>query len=163
MVSDLREEWLDFVGQRLAPHALPLVAVLRRLIEQPYPPEVASLDFELFPDGFTEGFPARAFFMDERNSEVFVERDGGLHYPGSVDPELIEIDSIWTLEEEEDFLERDGGEEISDDLWECATLVFLEWFEACWIRAGGVDFPLRAALMPHDDPDAMRLLPTAAG
>ena len=30
------------------------------------------MDFEVFPDGFTDGFPVRAFFMDDANNEFFL-------------------------------------------------------------------------------------------
>ena len=35
--------------------------VLKTLIEYSYPKEVASLEFEIFADGFTQGFPVRTF------------------------------------------------------------------------------------------------------
>ena len=35
--------------------------VLKALIEYRYPKEVVSLEFEIFADGFTQGFPVRTF------------------------------------------------------------------------------------------------------
>ena len=159
-MNHLRKEWREFVAAKLDLHTSVLVTVLRGLAMQPYPPEVASLDFELFPDGFTEGFPARAFFVDSENTEVFVEENGRFRYPSTVDPELLDIAHIYSADEEEAFLDREGAMEIEDELWELATTVFFDWFERCWIDAGGSDFPLRATIMPHDDPGSGRTLPS---
>ncbi|MBU5617193.1 hypothetical protein KPY62_08845 [Psychrobacter sp. TAE2020] len=55
--------------------------VLKQLMEYNYPKEVVSLEFEVFADGFTQGFPVMTFFMDESNSEHFIDVDGQAQYP----------------------------------------------------------------------------------
>jgi hypothetical protein len=42
---------------------------------------VVALDFEVFSARWSEGFPARAFFMNESNSEHFIYVDGKAEYP----------------------------------------------------------------------------------
>lgn len=150
-VVALRAEWRRFVAGKLDPHTPAMTAVLRALVSQSYPPEVEELAFELFSDGFTDGFPARVFFMDASNSEVFVEEDGMLVYPGTVDPELLDIEQVYDSADEEAFLDRDGADAIEDELWDIAAEAFVDWFTRCWEAAGGDAFPLRASIMSHDD------------
>ncbi len=161
-MSDLRAEWKHFLAEKLNSRTPALVDVLGQLVRQPYPVEVTSLDFELFEDGFTDGFPARAFFMDADNCEFFVERDGKFGYPGIVDPELLDIECIFSVEEEEAFLDTPGADEFQDERWSLSAAIFIDWFEDCWRAAGGERFSRRATIMCHDEIATQRILATGA-
>ena len=54
--------------------------VLCSAIKHQYPSEVFALSFEVFSDGFTSGFPVRAFFMDRSNTEHFLWDSGQAKY-----------------------------------------------------------------------------------
>jgi hypothetical protein len=81
--------------------------VLKELIEYNYPKEVVSLEFEIFADGFTQGFPVRAFFMDSDDSEHFIYVNDEAQYPSPVDPELLEIEHVYPYELEEKYINQD--------------------------------------------------------
>lgn len=121
-----------------------LVPVLRRLIEFPYPAEVECLDFEVFCDGFTDGFPVRAFFMDAANCEFFVYRTGDAEYPCDVDPGLLQLERVYPAQFLEPF--RVPG-------LDCFTLAgeaLIPWFARCWVAAGGKQFSRNARIGLHD-------------
>lgn len=120
--------------------------VLAQLVTHRYPLEVAAIDFEVFVDGFTQGFPVRAFFMDLDNSEFFIFSDGKAEYPSPVDPKLLNIPCVYPQEFEDTFTEDD--EEF--DPWAHATEVLIDWFSKRWVAAGGFGFLLRATIAAHD-------------
>jgi hypothetical protein len=161
-MSDVGSEWADFVRSRLNACTVDLVSVLRRLIGQTYPPQVVSIDFELFPDGFTGGAPVRAFFMDATNGEFFIEEDGRSRYPSDVDPNVLAIDEIYSVEEEDAFSARPDAGPIADDLPAISATAFIDWFAECWRAAGGASFHLRSVIMVHDDPGSERMLSQGA-
>ncbi|MGI0035819.1 MAG: hypothetical protein ACRD98_08115, partial [Nitrososphaera sp.] len=123
--------WFDLVRQHLAKLEARLVAALRSLISHNYPPEVFALSFEVFSDTFTSGFPARAFFMDRTNCEYFLYVNGEATYPSPIDPWLLDIDSTYPAEIEDDFLSRDPDL----NTWDIATSEFISWFSECWDKA----------------------------
>ena len=120
--------------------------VLRSLVEHQYPSEVFALSFEVFSDGFTSGFPVRAFFMDRSNTEHFIREGGQAKYPSPVDPGLLEIDYVYP-EELEEALEESAPE---TDVWEIASEELIQWFAKHWQLVGGASFPLVATIAPHD-------------
>jgi len=81
MAQDLAEEFRSTLREGLRPLKDFLIAVLRQLVEYDCPPEVVALDFEVFSARWSEGFPTRAFFMNESNSEHFIYVDGKAEYP----------------------------------------------------------------------------------
>ena len=131
-----------------------LIPVLGALVSHQYPREIAALDFEIFSDGFTSGFPVRAFFLDSRNSEFFVYFDGQATYPSPVDPALISIDCVYPVELEEQLEAESPG----SDPWHIATKELLEWFVSCWQKAGGQRFPLAATIAHHDSSSELNLI-----
>ncbi len=120
--------------------------VLRSLVSHEYPPEVFALSFEVFSDGFTSGFPVRAFFMDRSNTEHFLWKGGQAKYPSPVDPGLLEINHVYA-EELEDELQEHSPE---SDSWEIATDELIQWFARHWLRVGGANFPRVATIAAHD-------------
>ena len=70
------------------------------------PPEVVAISFEVFPDSWSEGFPARAFFLNEANTEYFIFVQGEARYPSAVDPGLLTVPYVITPEIEESFRRR---------------------------------------------------------
>jgi hypothetical protein len=141
-------EWRTFVADKLAALTPALTDVLRTLTSHAYPPEVARIDFEVFPDGFTEGFPVHALFKDAEGREVFVTVDGEAQSPSPVDPDLLEIDAVYSEEEEADF----DADQL--DLWVAAADELAIWFAACWSAAGGEGMAVRASIARHDDPES---------
>ena len=131
-----------------------LIPVLRTLVDYRYPDEVAALDFEIFSDEFTSGFPARAFFLDKQNCEYFVRVDGKATYPSPVDPALIAVDCIYPVEIEDQLQAESPG----SDPWHLATMEFLDWFLSCWQKAGGQGFPLVATIAHHDSSSELNLI-----
>ena len=146
MSDSTEQKFRAAVRTHLAELEAPLTDVLRKLVAHAYPPEVFALSFEVFSDSFTDGFPARAFFMDRDNCEHFVRRDGKAAYPAPVDPGLLEIERVYPEELEEQVEEE--APEI--DTWEIAGAEFIAWFSACWDRAGGAGFALCATIARHD-------------
>ena len=98
MAQELAYEFRSTLRNGLRPLEDPLIAVLRQLVEHDYPPEVVAIDFEVFSDRWSEGFPAHAFFMNESNSEHFIYVDGKAEYPSPVDPALLDVPYIITPE-----------------------------------------------------------------
>lgn len=120
--------------------------VLESLVTHKYPDEVFALSFEVFSDGFTSGFPVRAFFMDRTNTEYFIFDGGEAKYPSPVDPSLIEIECVYPEELEEEL-------EVSSpnlDTWEIASDELIHWFAKHWESVDGLNFPLVATIAIHD-------------
>jgi hypothetical protein len=107
VAQDLAEEFRLTLREGLRSLEDSLIAVLRQLVEYDYPPEVVAVDFEVFSHTWSQGFPARAFFMNESNSEHFVYVDGKAEYPSPVDPALLDVPQIITPEYDESVFERD--------------------------------------------------------
>lgn len=123
-----------------------LVAVLRQLVEHEYPKEVASIDFEVFTDGFTQSFPVSAFFMDSSNNEHFLSVGDGYKYPSPVDPQLLHVERVYGDDFEAPFLVEDGNL----DTFTLAGDALIPWFAECWRQAGGGEFGREATIMLHD-------------
>jgi hypothetical protein len=154
MLSPVEQTFQRQVRAYLAPHGTHLSKVLERLIQHRYPPEVAVIDFEVFSDGFTTGFPVRAFFLDHHNTEFFQFIDGKAAYPCPVDPGLLEIDSVYPEKLENELTSASP----ESDPWHLATEEFLTWFHSCWLSAGGNGFGLHATIAHHDSTKELNLL-----
>lgn len=115
---------------------------------------MVSLEFEIFADGFTRGFPVRAFFMDAGNTEHFVHVNGEAQYPSPVDPELLEIEYVYPYELEEKYINEDE----QFDLWSIAIDELIQWFSSCWKEVGGESFQLKASIAPHDNDQIYNLV-----
>ena len=127
--------------------------ILRSLVSHEYPPEVFALSFEVFSDGFTSGFPVRAFFMDRSNTEHFLREGEQAKYPSPVDPGLLEIDHVYAKELEEELEEHS----FESDSWGIATEELIQWFARHWQRVGGANFPLVATIATHDSSEEFNL------
>lgn len=123
-----------------------LVPVLSQLVSHDYPKEVAAISFEVFYDGFTSGFPVRAFFVDEDNSEFFLFNGDQAEYPSPVDPGLLEISGVYP-----DTLDDKYADDEELDTYTLASLELIDWFSGCWNAAGGKTFPRVALISIHDD------------
>ncbi|RYE60557.1 MAG: hypothetical protein EOP20_02200 [Hyphomicrobiales bacterium] len=119
---------------------------LRSLVRHEYPPEVFALSFGISSDGFTSGFPVRAFFMDRSNTEHFLWEGEQAKYPSPVDPGLLEIAHVYAEELEEELEEHSPG----SDPWDIATEELIQWFAKHWQQVGGANFPLVATIAAHD-------------
>ena len=140
------EEFQAGVRQHLEPLGQELEGTLGRLIRYPFVPEVKQLAFEVFSDGFTEGFPVRVFFLDAEGGEHFVEEDGRVEYPCDVDPELLDISHVFSSEWEETFTEHDENL----DVFGLAAAALIPWFAERWKAAGGGDSSRGAYISVHD-------------
>lgn len=127
--------------------------VLSSLIRHQYPPQVFALSFEVFSDGFTSGFPVRVFFMDRSNTEYFLWEEKQAKYPSPVDPGLLEIDHVYTEEQEEQLAKRSP----ESDPWNIASKELIQWFSKHWQRVGGASFPLAATIALHDSAEEFNL------
>lgn len=127
-----------------------LVPVLKQIVEHEYPKKVAEISFELFPD-FRQGFPIRAFFLDDDNNEFFVFVDGEAEYPSPVDPGLIEVDRVYDRAIEDEYLAANPNEYGAESCYEIAAEEMIPWFAACWSAAGGDSFARKATIALHDD------------
>ncbi len=145
--SQVEQEFKQRVVDGLRPYSSALVDVLRKLVRHEYPPEVVSLDFEVFPQSFTSAFPVRVFFMDEDNSEFFVWRGETAEYPSPVDPGLLERPGVLEEEAAQELLAADPD---ADDLT-LAGEALIPWFSGCWIDAGGGAFSRSATIRVHDE------------
>ena len=108
-MSSIKEQFQEEVRKYLDRLTDQLTSVLKQLVEYSYVPEVKSLDFEVFCDGFTQEFPVRAFFMDEDNGEHFISIDGQAQYPCPINPGLLEIERVYPPELEEMYFQQDEG------------------------------------------------------
>lgn len=142
----IEESFRESIRSALSQLEVDLVSTLTKLIKYRYPKEVISLDFEIFSDCFTSQFPVYTYFLDKTNTEYFVYCDGKALYPSPVDPGLLDVESIYSEELEEQFVEANPDA----DPWDIATSEFMQWFLACWYQAGGALFPLTASIVPHD-------------
>ncbi|WP_444905955.1 hypothetical protein [Microbulbifer sp. SSSA008] len=143
---NIEQEFKGKVAEHLENLSEDLRPILKKLIEFDYPKEVDTLAFEIFVDGFSSGFPVRAFFMDKDNSEHFIYVDGKAEYPSPVDPGLLKIEHVYPYELEEEYTSKDE----SLDPWDIATNELIEWFSKCWQAVGGQGFNLKANITPHD-------------
>ena len=146
MLSQAENTFKNAVRNSLAALDQQIEEALAALISHEYPPEVYAIAFEVFPDSFTSGFPARAFFMDRTNTEFFLYSNGKAEYPSPIDPQLLELVQIYPTELEERF-EDDASDH---DPWELATDEFICWFSARWSSAGGNSFRRVATISAHD-------------
>ncbi len=135
------------VRKHLIPLGPDLIESLRRLLGTPLVPEVRRLEFEIFCDGFTEGFPVRTFFLDQHDSEHFVRRNGKLEYPSPVDPGLLAIEYVYPREVEAAL--ATGDPDL--DYLTIAGEAIVPWFAECWRAAGGSSFDREASIGLHDD------------
>jgi len=142
----IEEEFKEKVAEYVDRLTNDLTSALKKLVDHEYPQEVDMLAFEVFVDGFSSGFPVRAFFMDKDNSEHFIMVDGKAEYPSPVDPNLLKIDYVYPYELEEEYTAKDEAL----DPWHIATNELIEWFSKCWLAAGGRSFKLKANIAPHD-------------
>ena len=147
MSEDVAKKFKFAIRTGLRAHQDSLIAVLQQLVKQPYPPEVVAISFEVFPDSWSQGFPVRAFFLDESNNEHFVFVEGEANYPSAVDPGLLTVPYIITPEAEESFHRR--SPEL--DRFTLGAEEFILWFADCWIQAGGLEFALSATIADHGD------------
>lgn len=141
------------VQESLAKLDTQVEGVLSSLVKHEYPTEVFALSFEVFSDGFTSGFPVRAFFMDRSNTEHFIWEGEQAKYPSPVDPGLLEIDHVYP-EELEEQLEESSTE--SDPL-SIASEELIQWFSRHWLNVGGARFPLAATIALHDSSEEFNL------
>src|SRR5688500_9841923 len=102
MGETMEDRFRQVVRESLSRIENALVPVLGQLATYVYPDEVKVIDFEVFSDAFSSQFPATAFFLDEANCEHFVEVDGKATYPSPVDPELFQIDGIYSQDIEDE-------------------------------------------------------------
>ena len=147
MSSQVAARFQAGVVRHLEPLSSQLVPVLKRLVAYPFAAQVHHLDFEVFCDGFTAGFPVRAFFMDADNCEYFVCVEGKARYPCDVDPELLKIGKVYSREFEEEFTRQD----VDLDCFTLAGEALIPWFGQCWTAAGGQLFDRGACIVLHDD------------
>ena len=142
------------VREALEPHSAELTAVLRQLVAHTYPPEVASIDFEVFPDEFTSCFPVRAFFLDSAYTEVFLYEAGKAKYPSPVDPGLLSLEQVYSPALEESMAAACPG----IDYLTLAGLTLISWFGERWKEAGGLQFSRQARIALHDDRESYDLV-----
>jgi hypothetical protein len=154
MTDDVAEEFKAAIREGLRVYEDSLIAMLRLVVTHNYPSDIVAVDFEVFPDSWSHGFPARAFFLDESNSEHFIYVDGEARYPSAVDPGLLNVPYIITREREESFCRRNPGL----DTFTLGTEEFIPWFAGCWRQAGGLTFALRATIADHDSDREFNLL-----
>lgn len=154
MTEDVAEEFKSAIREGLRVHEDSLIAVLRLVVTHNYPSEVVAVDFEVFPDTWSQGFPARAFFLDKSNSEYFIYVGAEARYPSAIDPALLKVPYIITRECEESFFRRNPDL----DTFTLGTEEFIPWFAACWKQAGGLKFTLRATIADHDSDREFNLL-----
>jgi hypothetical protein len=154
MSETIEQAFKTAVHQHLAPLEHDLITTLHKLIIYLYPPEVFALCFEVFSDGFTSGFPARAFFMDRSNCEYFIYVNGKANYPSPIDPGLLDIPAVYPYELEAAFAAQDE----TVDLWDIACTEFILWFAACWDKAKGQTFPRVATIAVHGSDTEFNLL-----
>ena len=151
---DIEQEFSAKVQEYLNRLTSSIKPVLKELIEYNYPKEVVSLEFEIFADGFTRGFPVKAFFMDSDDSEHFVYVNGEAQYPSPVDPELLEIEYVYPYKLEGKYVNQDE----KFDLWSIAIDELIQWFSQCWKEVGGGLFKLKANIAPHDNDEVYNLV-----
>ena len=154
MSEDVAKKFKFAIRTGLRAHQDSLIAVLQQLVKQPYPPEVVAISFEVFPDSWSQGFPVRAFFLDESNNEHFVFVEDEANYPSAVDPGLLTVPYIITPEAEESFHRR--SPEL--DTFTLGAEEFILWFADCWRQAGGLEFALSATIADHDGDQEFNLL-----
>ena len=148
------EDFQERVAESLAPYTSALTEILRKVVKHEYPTEVASVDFEVFPDGFTSGFPVRAFFMDDTNSEFFVQEGSEAKYPCPVDPGLLVISRVYDVSLEEEL----EATHPNTDAYTLAGQALIPWFAQCWVAAGGLQFDRSARIALHDELESYDLV-----
>lgn len=149
----IEKEFKSKVRAHLEKLTTDLVPVLSQLVAYEYPKEVAALVFEVFPDGFTRGFPVRVFFIDNDNSEYFIYEGDQAKYPSPVDPGLLNIDQVYPTELAKQFNTKD--EDL--DTYTLASMELIDWFSSCWNQVDGKSFARDAIISMHDDTKVLNL------
>jgi hypothetical protein len=153
MVTDaeLEREFRGVVRDHLEVLTQPLIEALRALIHHPFPEQVVEISFEVFRDGFTSGFPVRAFFMDRDNCEFFLRENGKAVYPSPIDPGLLDIPRVYSRAVD------DRYDAVPDQIT-VAGDELVPWFAECWQAAGGSGFTRRATIAFHDGVRELNLM-----
>ncbi len=142
-----------FLESRLDTLRFATVAVLKEIVSQPAPPDLASVVFTVVENP-TEHFPLLVFALDKNGIEV------GDDHPSYVDrwrDAIRRLPPLLSEQEEEQFIvweTIDDGEPVHAleqpmDGWEHA--VFIPWFAHCWRQAGGPAFSFQTTIGPRGD------------
>lgn len=144
MSTDAEFKFRKTVKEHLKKLNNDLELVLKELINHKYPTEVTHLNFEIFLDGFTSGFPIQTFFLDNDNCEFFLFKDGKAEYPSPVDPELLNIDQVYPSELEDEY------DDYELELWNISGEELVFWFSDIWKKITEKEFNLKATIGYHD-------------
>ncbi len=125
-----------------------LVEQLRALVRQRFHPRVSRLRLEVLPGGLMGQLPLTVLMLDEANCPA-------LHDDAAFPRRLLEeVEHLIPLAEAEQIRQYDeaGVETIEVEL---QTLI--EGVAACWIEAGGREFPLAASIGIRGDIESFDL------
>ena len=141
---DRPAEFAGIIQKSLESHTPRLKEILKKVISCNYDPAVKFIQFEVFPDEFTDGFPAMVFFFDANWNEYFVNAKGKPRKPCDIEGHLLSIDHVYTQELEDQYADDVG------DPWSIAVDVFTKWFARCWKEEDGINCKAQAFIAPHD-------------
>ena len=134
--SDEKQNLVRLVRTELESLTGALETELTILLASPQPEETYLLDFEVHSDGFHDEFPVMMFPMDKGVGQI-----------GSPTPLLLHARSTVPAA----LLDAPEYEAAGIDTRSVAFGEFVDWFAACWKRAGGNTCPYPAYICHHDD------------
>ncbi|WHY01336.1 hypothetical protein [Neobacillus sp. DY30] len=141
------ETYINSLKDNLEKNTEKLIQNLKAIINYNYYNEIDLLDFSVFMQPFE--LSIMMFSMDKEANEVFYQGNDSSIYAGSLkllgEIEYHQLpdnksDEFWGFYEQNDEVISTSEEQ---------TIV--EWFVACWDKAGGHSFTLPAYLVFHDD------------
>lgn len=147
--ADSYQQWIMGVLNRLSPA---LESQIRTILSYRFHPRVVLLDVEVFPDGLREGLPMRMFLIDAQNCETFHD-DPAYFLPSSIGF-LDEITEVIPTNEVD---RRSRYEAAGIDTVEIEMAALIDWFIACWMRAGGQQSTRPAYICRHDERESFDL------
>lgn len=137
------ENYTSSLKKGLEEHSDDLIRNIKETIQFNYYKGIDLLDFTAFVQGF--GMSIVMYSMDGGASEVFYEGSDSSIFSGSHD--LIEDIEYYDGKSDEfwEFYDQ-NGEELS----KIETEAIVEWFAACWNKAGGTSVKMPAYFSFHD-------------
>lgn len=137
------ENYTSSLKKGLEEHSDNLIRNIKETIHFNYYKGIDLLDFTAFVQGF--GMSIIMYSMDGGASEVFYEGSDSSIFSGSHD--LIEDIEYYDGKSDEfwEFYDQ-NGEELS----KIETEAIVEWFAACWNKAGGTSVKMPTYFSFHD-------------
>lgn len=151
----LKAEWQLLVERYFDKLRAPMIAELQAIMQRPYHPDVALLDFEVsYPYGVGADLGVKLYTLG-RDGWLVCAEDGGQGFSGS-QALLPDVNPVVPT----DAMTPERFQALNDaleDTYEVTGKYLIDWFADCWQAAGGADAKLPAFVGFADDEESLDL------